>query len=363
MKAVVCGGGTGGHVYPALSIASRLRADGHEVLYMGGKNSMEEQLAVQAGFAFRGVDARGLSRKSLKVFADLLVNWQGRRQARAILGEFKPQVVIGSGGYASAPVVSAAQQLRITTLLHEQNTIPGRANRMLAKKAAAVCLTFPAAKGSFPHAERLHLTGLPVRQSILSCTREQAENFFDIPAAERDLFTVLVTGGSAGAASLNKAMRAAYDKLLQADIRIIHICGKNEYFTLRQQAPEHPRLILLPYLNEMENALAAADLAVARAGASFLSEAAACGLPCVLVPYPYAANDHQRHNALAFEQAGAAVMVADGDLNGSLLAEQVITLSHENQRLAEMSAAARSLSVAAADEKIAALIYQLTTSE
>lgn len=361
MRAVICGGGTGGHIYPALSIAAHLRADGHEILYMGGRNSTEAKLAEKSGFAFFGVDAHGLRRKSLRIFADLYTNMRGRSQARQKLREFAPQIVVGTGGYASAPVISAAQQLHIPTVLHEQNAFPGLANRSLARKSSALCLTFAEAGPYFPASVPQHLTGLPVRQEILNSSREAAWDYFNIAGEERKRFTLLITGGSLGAASLNKAAAAVYAPLLHAGIRIIHICGEDKYFELKQKAPQHQLLTLTPYLYEMEHALSLADLAVARAGASFLSETACCGLPSILVPYPYAANDHQRYNARAFAAAGASIVIEDSDLNGVDLAKQIVALANDKEKLREMSAAAHTLAHPHSDDEIARIIYSLVS--
>lgn len=362
MKAIVCGGGTGGHIYPALAIAEQLRLDGVEVLYMGGREagaSLEERLSVAAGFDFRGVDCCGLHTRSPRLLADLWKNYRGLRQARQLIGDFGPDLVIGTGGYAEAAVIKAAQGLGLPTLLHEQNAYPGLANRKLAKKAQAVCLTFAAASPWFPHAERLHLTGLPVRQQVLQATREAAWDYFNIHGSERQVMTVLLTGGSLGAASLNRAAQAAYGQLLEQGLRLIHLCGRDKYVRLRQQAPVHERLLLLPYLDEMQHALALADLAVARAGASFSAEALVLGLPTILAPYPYAANDHQRFNARAMQEGGASIMLEDKDLSGATLSQIVLELAGDRDRLRQMSDAARRMAKYQAARDIVDVAYGL----
>ena len=359
MKVIVCGGGTGGHIYPALAIGAKLREMGAEVLYMGAKNSAEARLAESSGFAFFGVSACGLHKRSPRLFLDLRTNYRGLKEAKVRIRAFAPHIVIGTGGYAEAPIVKAAQMLGIKTMLHEQNAVPGLANRYLSRHADAVCLTFREAAAYLPQVKRLCLTGLPVRQQILSASKEAAFRYFNIPAAEKDCFTLLVTGGSLGAASLNKAAEDAYETLLAAGVRIIHVCGKENYEALSQRAPQHPRLFLRPYINEMEHALALADLACARCGASFLTEAACLGLPAFLVPYPYAANDHQRKNARVFAEAGAAFVIEDSDLNGVLLCEKVLALAKDSARLAQMSAGAKTLAQYDAAKKIAAIAYQL----
>ena len=359
LKAIVCGGGTGGHIYPALAIADQLRADGTQVLYMGAKDSTEQKLATDAGFPFRGVDCRGLHKTSPRLILDLCHNFRGVLQARRAIREYGPRLVVGTGGYAEAAVIKAAQGLGLPTLLHEQNAYPGLANRRLSKKAQAVCLTFAAAAPYFPHADRLHDTGLPVRRQVLEATREAAWEYFGIEGEEQGIPTLLITGGSLGAASLNKAAVDAYDDLLAAGIRVIHLCGRKNYDEIKAAAPQHPRLILLPYLDEMQHALALADLAVGRAGASFSAETLCLGLPTVLIPYPYAANDHQRFNAKAMAEGGASVVIEDGELTGEILSETVLSLLGNEERLRAMADGAKAMARYDAAKAIAEVAYGL----
>ncbi|MCR4963540.1 MAG: undecaprenyldiphospho-muramoylpentapeptide beta-N-acetylglucosaminyltransferase [Firmicutes bacterium] len=359
MKAIVSGGGTGGHIYPALAIAGALKKSGCEVLFMGGQKSPdgqgaapEEKAAQNAGFAYQAVPASGLHLRRLTLGKEIFTNLQGWRQAKTHIKKFKPDIVIGCGGYAAAPVLRAAQSLGIPTLLHEQNAYPGRANRYLAKRAKGICQTFAASASFFPAQTPMFLTGLPVRQAVLHTGRQQAWDFFGIDGAERDIPTVLITGGSQGAQSINKAALDAYARLLDADVRIVHLCGKKNYPQLRQAAPQHPRLLLYPYLEQMEYALALADLAVARAGASFIAEIACLGLPSLLIPFPYAAGDHQTANAQAMAAAGAAEMIGDAGLNGDLLAEKALAFIHDPAKRQKMSEAAKSLAKPQAAEHI-----------
>ena len=360
MKAIVSGGGTGGHIYPALAIAKELAQRGAEILYMGCHDSLEKQLAEAAGFPFRGVSARGLRRKSPKVIADLYCNYCGLRQASQIIRDWQPDIAIGCGGYATAAVLRAGQRLGIPTLIHEQNAYPGLANRQLAKRAQAICLTFAAAAAYFPKNHALvEITGLPVRQAILQASREEAYRYFHIEGEERLRPIVLITGGSHGAQKINDAMLQAYDRLLAAGLRIIHLVGKSLYNSFYPQVPKHERLLLLPYLDAMEQALVITDLAVARAGASFLAEATCIGLPTLLVPYPYAANDHQRANALAMVKAGAALMVDNQTLTGDVLVENILPLFADQDRLTKMADAAASLGQPQAAARVVDIAEQL----
>lgn len=348
LRFVVTGGGTGGHIYPALAIAGGLaQTVGAEILYMGGKNSLEERLAAKAGFKFAGVETCPLHRKSPAIFKDLAANRRGSKEAVEILRRFDPQVVIGTGGYASWPVIKAAVKLGLCTMIHEQNAAPGLSNRNLAKGADKICLTFAAAGELFParHRHKIEITGLPVRPSIIEAQRAAARRFWQIGPSERIL---LVTGGSQGAAAINAAMAEAWRPLLADGLFIIHITGENKYEDMQKAAQEQglgnePRLRLLPYLHEMEKGLAAADLVVGRAGASFLAEILYLGLPSILVPYPYAAANHQLLNAEAVEKVGGALLIEDKDLSGQSLTQAVRNLFADQEKMLKMSAAASGL--------------------
>lgn len=356
MRIVISGGGTGGHIYPALSVAQELRDSGAEVLYIGGYGSVEAELAVEYGFSFAPISTSPLHRRSVKAVKDLLTNAKGMAEAKRLIKDFGADAAIGTGGFVTAPVLMAADSLGLPTMIHEQNAYPGLANRRLAKKAAKVCLTFRDAAKWFPENADLVYTGLPVRPQILAAAEavpDAAYAEFAIPEDERDIPVLLVTGGSQGAQTLNNAISGAYENLLGQGIRIIHLCGKKNYDELKKRALEHPRLVLLPYLERMEYAMALADLAVARAGASFLAEAAVLSLPTLLVPYPYATNDHQRANAREFAEAGAAVVVEDSDLTPEKLIAEAGSILRDKACMEKMKAGAASLAKADAAARIA----------
>ncbi|MCL1905512.1 MAG: undecaprenyldiphospho-muramoylpentapeptide beta-N-acetylglucosaminyltransferase [Clostridiales bacterium] len=368
LRVVVSGGGTGGHIYPALAIAAALRERcGADILYLGGKASpqgslpKEKELALAAGWDYKGVSAVGLSRRFPHIAGDIITNIRGVGEAREILRCFSPCAVIGTGGYAMAPTLRAAVSLGLPTLLHEQNAYPGRANRYLAGKVDTVCISFAAAKSYFPASAHVILSGLPVREAIMTAGREAAYEFFGIEETERKRPTLLVTGGSQGAHRLNEAICGCYKELLAAGLRIIHLTGETHYKNCLAAAVglRQENLYILPYLKEMQNALVLADLAVARAGASFLSEAAIAALPTILIPYPYAANDHQTLNARAFVKAGAARMIPDDRLDSAELACQALGLLDGTEEIRQMSQAAKSLARPDALDSIINAVYEL----
>lgn len=361
LKIVVCGGGTGGHIYPALAIAQGLTdAAPVRILYMGSKDSLEERLCRDAALPFFAVEAKGL-RRSVAAIGDLCVNYRGLRQARKELKNFAPDLVIGTGGFVSAPVVHAASQLKIPTMIHEQNAYPGVANRFLAQDAAAVCLTFKAAAEYFGKSTIL-LTGLPVRKSILETSREAARRYFSLDYTKPVL---LVCGGSQGARRLNNALQESWQQILEAGWRIIHITGKLNYEDVCQAADKKgldpaSGLILLPYLDKMEYGLAIADLVVGRAGASFLAEVMCKGLPSVLIPYPHAAGDHQLMNARAMEEKGAAVLLRDENCNQETMTETLLALLADGQKRSEMAQAALKMAKPEALDNLVEIALRIT---
>jgi UDP-N-acetylglucosamine--N-acetylmuramyl-(pentapeptide) pyrophosphoryl-undecaprenol N-acetylglucosamine transferase len=335
----MAGGGTGGHIYPALAIARGImqRWPDSEILFVGTAEGMESRIVPESGFAIKSISAAGLDRSSLlKALGSALKVPIGFWQARGIISEFKPDVVIGTGGYVSYPVVLAGSILRVKTVIHEQNAYPGLANRALAQRADYVLLTFPEAADHLPKAPT-RVTGLPVRPEFSRITREQAQTFFDL---KRDRFTLVVFGGSRGAASINKAIMGIISKYRSSQVQIVWVTGEQHYDKIIKKltaegSPAHVKVY--PYLYNMEFALAIADLAVCRAGAATISELAVCGVPAIFVPYPYAAENHQEKNARSLEKKGAAVTIIDEFLDEQILFQKIEELRGNKFKLLKMS--------------------------
>jgi UDP-N-acetylglucosamine--N-acetylmuramyl-(pentapeptide) pyrophosphoryl-undecaprenol N-acetylglucosamine transferase len=347
LRVIISGGGTGGHIYPAIAIAQGLKERcGADILYVGGENSPESRLATLNGLAFKGAPCYPLKGGPSEIIKSAALNYRGFRRSRQIIKDFGADLIIGTGGYASAPLLYAGAILKTPILIHEQNAYPGKVNRLLSKRANRVCLSFEAAAKYFPAGSKLVFTGLPVRKSIIEARREEALSQLGLNK-ERPVF--LLTGGSQGAKRINEAIVPAARKLLDEGIQIIHICGKNNYREIKEEYKnngtlDREGLFLLSYSNNMENILAAADLALARAGASFVAEVLVRGLPAVLVPYPYAAGNHQEKNALAVAEKEAAIIIHDKDLNPQSLCETALPLLRDKAALKKMSAGALSLS-------------------
>lgn len=343
---IVAGGGTGGHLFPGLAVAECVAGtDAAAVLFVGSTYGIEARVIPTTRFAFRPLPIRGLRGRGWRGAAQLAVQLPAAVvSAWRIVGDFGADVVVGVGGYASFPVVLAAWLRRVPSVLLEQNAHPGLANRVLAKLARRVCTTFAEAAAYFP-AGKVVLTGNPVR------------SFAPTERAAGGAFTLLVFGGSQGAHHLNEAMADAADRLRAAlpALRIVHQSGAADAAALR--ARYHALAMtaeVQPFIDDMGAAYAAADLVVCRAGATTVAELTVLGKPAILVPYPFAADDHQRANAEVLAARGAATVILDRELTGARLAEAIIELAGDRARLVNMAAAARALGVPDAAARVAA---------
>jgi len=341
---IVAGGGTGGHLFPGLAVAETVagRAGG-AVLFVGSSFGIEARVIPRTTFSFHALPIRGVRGRGVRGLLQLA--WQlptAIASAWRVLGSFRAHVVLGVGGYASFPVVAAAWLRRVPSVLLEQNAHPGLANRVLSRLAARVCTMFPEAHAYFP-ATKVVLTGNPVRRLI------GAER---VP---RSGFTLLVFGGSQGAHRINEALMAAAPALRGAiaGLRILHQTGAADRAEVERQYREAGASAeVQEFIDDMGTAYAAADLVVCRAGATTVAELTSLGKPAILVPYPFAADDHQRANASVLAARGAAVMILDRDLSGDGLARMVTELANDRARLAAMASAARALAIPDAAERV-----------
>lgn len=361
-RILISGGGTGGHIFPALSIANAIkrRHPQAQILFVGAENRMEMQRVPDAGYEIIGLPVAGFDRKRLwRNFGVLIKLWRSMRKARKIVRDFKPDIAIGVGGYASGPTLKAAQRAGVPTLLQEQNSYPGVTNKLLAKKAKAICAAYEGLDKYFP-ADKITLTGNPVRADLTACalTPEQAKEAlgFDpsIPLA-------LVVGGSLGARTINESVAASLPELT-AVAQVLWQTGKNGAEKWAEAASAHPRAKATAFIKDMAVAYRAADIVVSRAGAGTISELEILGKPTILVPSPNVAEDHQRKNALALANRGAAVMIEDSAALSDL-APAMTSLLADAPRRQSLSAAIAAMALPAADDKIVDLIDKLTQTE
>jgi len=339
MRIILTGGGTGGHIYPALAIAGELknRIPDVQVLYVGTAKGLESKIVPRSGIPFKTVDITGIDRSSMLKSGKTLLKFPGSfLQAREIIKSFEPDIIIGTGGYVSFPVVFSGTFMDVRTVIHEQNAIPGLANRNLAKRVDRVLLTFPEASQYLDGANVI-VTGLPVRKEILAMYKEGS---IARPAGK---FTLLAFGGSLGSSSINQAMIPVIDRYRNTDMNFIWITGESGYEEMKMSLEKKTDvkalkcgLEMVPYKFDMETALAAAHLAVCRAGAGTVCELELLGLPAVFVPYPYAAENHQEKNARALVAKGAAEMIIDEFLDGDSMYKVVEGLRRDPAKLEEM---------------------------
>ncbi len=334
-------------MYPALTVAEEFAAEHDEVVFVGTPGGLEARLVPEAGVAFRGLAASGFDRaRPQTLFTSSARIAASTVTALRWLASEKPDVVIGFGGYVSIPVGLAALLRSIPLVLHEQNSVPGLANKVLSRWATNVGVTYGESIPLLAHPERAEVTGNPVRAGVLASKREKGRAALSLPKKSTVL---LVFGGSRGARHLNSAIVALRDRLMDLpDVRVVHVAGKAEAETVRAAleaagGDARGRWSVVDYLDDMGSALAAADLVVARSGATSIAEITALGLPAVLVPYPFATDDHQTKNAATMVAHGAAELIADGDLDEEHFGDVIVGLLGDVQRRATMADASYAL--------------------
>ncbi|NOT35482.1 MAG: undecaprenyldiphospho-muramoylpentapeptide beta-N-acetylglucosaminyltransferase [Candidatus Eisenbacteria bacterium] len=354
MRVLIAGGGTGGHVYPGLAVAEEIHRQHPDayVVFAGGRRGLEAQAVPEAGFALRFVTVQGLPRRQWWRWPGaLLANAVGLVQALIVVLTERPDVVLGTGGYASGPIALAAFLTGRPLVLQEQNSVPGLANRWLARLASEVHLAFTESRAYFDRKDNLRITGNPVRSFILSGDRGHGLRHFGLAD---DKLTVFVFGGSRGARRINEATIDAMRRLKgRVDVQFILQTGREDFDNARTSVErEGLPARVMPFLKDIHLAYAAADLLVCRAGAMTLAEIAACGTPSILVPYPFAAHNHQEINAENLVERGAATLIKDADLDGERLAREIAHLLSDRQLLRKMSAHARTFARLDAAERI-----------
>ncbi len=361
LRLVFAGGGTGGHLFPAIAVADEIkeRHPDAAILFVGTKGRIEATVVPARGYEFVTIWISGFRRRlSAATFLFPLKVIVSMVQSVSLLRRRRPEVVIGTGGYVCGPVVYAAQLLGIPTLIQEQNSYPGVTTRMLAPRATEVHLTFEESRRYLKRQSNVLITGNPTRGAIGTVRRKAGASAFGIDGTKR---TVLVFGGSLGASSINRALLPAITTLVEGGLQILWQTGEQDQeFVLRGTEAVRGKVKVFKFIDRMENAYAAADLAVCRAGASSLAELTRLGLPAVLIPYPLAAADHQTANAKTMEAAGAAVVIADRDA-ARLLPALLKELAWDANRLGAMAEASRRLGKPKATKQLADAVEDLAS--
>lgn len=333
LKVLISGGGTGGHIFPALSIANEIkrRLPQAKILFVGAEGRMEMERVPAAGYEIKGLPVKGFDRKHLlNNFKILMLLRKSMKMARNILKEFQPNVAVGVGGYASGPMLKECQKMGIPTLLQEQNSFAGVTNKLLAKNAQCICVAYEGMERYFP-ADKIVLTGNPVRRNLLECevSVEEARQSFGLDPDKR---TVLIVGGSLGARTINNSIMAGLEKIAQhQDIQVIWQTGAIYDDTCREalESSQAANVKQMAFISNMDKAYRAANLVISRAGASSISELQLLGKASILVPSPNVAEDHQTKNAMALVDRNAALMIADADAGEKLVDVMLDTIEQE----------------------------------
>ena len=338
LRIIISGGGTGGHIFPAVSIANAIKAKYPEakILFVGALGRMEMQRVPAAGYEIKGLPICGFDRKHLfKNIAVLFKIWKSQRMAKKIINDFKPMAV-GVGGYASGPTLNVCASKGIPCLIQEQNSYAGVTNKLLAKKADRICVAYEGMERFFP-ADKIIMTGNPVRQNVLetTVTVEEARKQFGLAPEKK---TILLVGGSLGARTINESVLQNLDKIAKSDIQFIWQTGKYYKASIAEQmkGKELPNLKIMDFISDMGAAYKAADLVISRAGASSISEFCLIGKPVILVPSPNVAEDHQTKNAMALVNKDAAIYVKDCEAPGILIDKAINTVT-DIQKLNSLS--------------------------
>jgi UDP-N-acetylglucosamine--N-acetylmuramyl-(pentapeptide) pyrophosphoryl-undecaprenol N-acetylglucosamine transferase len=360
LKILISGGGTGGHIFPAISIANALKSKypGTEILFVGAEGRMEMEKVPAAGYKIIGLPVMGLSRKlSPDLIKFVFKTLKSYFKARKIVKQFKPDVAVGVGGYASGPALRAASSLGVQCIIQEQNSYPGITNKLLAKKVKKICVAYDNMEKYFP-ANKIIKTGNPIRQEIenLNADKIEARNFFGL---EHNIPVILVVGGSLGAKTINESIQSGLIKIYEKNIGLIWQTGKTYFETAKKSNPNNLKNILITdFIFKMDYAFAAADIIISRAGAGTISELCVVGKPVILVPSPNVAEDHQTKNAMALVEKNAAILVKDKDAVEKLVNVAIELV--ENQELKNtLSENIKKLAVRNSAEIIADEIYFL----
>jgi UDP-N-acetylglucosamine--N-acetylmuramyl-(pentapeptide) pyrophosphoryl-undecaprenol N-acetylglucosamine transferase len=349
VKIVLSGGGTGGHIYPAITIANHLKElqQDVEITFVGTRSGLESTIVPRYGYSLEYISVAGFRRKlGFSTITSAISLLRGMKEAYSLVKKIKPDLVIGTGGYVCGPILIWAAIMGIPTCIQEQNAMPGVTNKILSRFVNKIFLGYEEGAKYFSGKALKVFTGNPVRREIMVDKRLQALNEFHL---EPNIKTILAFGGSRGARSINKAMSCVEKEFAgRNDIQILHATGEAEYerhiSQLGKKVVEAANIKILPYIHEMPLALAVADMAVSRAGAIGLAELMVKGIPSILVPYPYATANHQEFNARALEAAGAAVVILDKELTGERLQKEVENILEHSETLVNMKAAALKVS-------------------
>lgn len=355
MKVIIAAGGTGGHITPGIAIGTMLQKQGHDILFVGTEKGMEVDLVPKAGFELRYIHVAGLKGGILSQAKALVLLQKGITECRKLIQEEKPDLVIGTGGYVTAPLMMAGIQMKVPTMIHESNALPGKTTKWLAKHVDCVAVGFEAAKERLENGKNVVWTGNPSKMGMMIQSKEEAKAKIGVPGK-----LLLVFGGSQGAQKINEVMVSLLQKNAFPHMTVIYATGPKHYDAIKEQLPNLPTNVRLEkYIYNMEEVMRASDLVVCRSGALTVSEIAIVGIPSVLIPFPYAAENHQYYNAKALEDVGAGVMIEEKDLTAEVLENTVTNLMAKEETLQQMAQAATKIGDNKALERVEEAIRKI----
>ena len=361
MKVLLSGGGTGGHVYPAIAIANKIKKEhpDAEILFVGTSNGIESKIVPSNGFDIKTITVQGFKRKvdidNLKRGIKLM---KGLNEARKIVKEFNPDIVIGTGGYVSGPVLFCSNNKNTLTVVHEQNSFPGITNKILSKKVDLIVTCFNDAKNRFPQNThgKVNLIGNPVREELLNITKEEARKNLSVP---KDKKMVLGYGGSGGFKKINDAMISVIKEMIEEDIAFIYATGERFYNSFMSelgdiQLKDYQKIV--PYLEDMTNSLAASDVIIGSAGATSISEITALGKASIIIPKAYTAENHQEYNAKSISSNNAGICILESELTSEVLADNLFDILRNDEKRLSMEKESRRIGKPSAVDEIYELI-------
>lgn len=358
MRVIVSGGGTGGHIYPAIAMCQKLEKEIEdiEILYVGIKGKPEERIVKKYGYQFRPIEAMGLPRKiSKRLFKSLIINYKGFKEAKKIIKEFKPDLVIGTGGYVCAPVLYQASRKNIKTLIHESNSFPGITTRFLSNKVDLVCISFEEAKKHLKNQKNIHITGNPVRSNF---NTDYTEKDLEKLGIKKDRPVVFSFGGSNGSKALNKAIKEM-SEMMDGKFYLLHQTGSVYYDDFVENTKENEYIKVFSYIDNIDLFYGVSDLVISSSGAMSLSEISSLKKASILIPKAYTTENHQEYNARTYLDKGASSMILEKDLNGKVLYENIIQIIDDKEKLGDMGKMASDLQNPNASNDIYDLIIKL----
>lgn len=359
MKVIMVGGGTGGHIYPAIAIAEAIQDKilDSQILFIGSEEGLEVDLIPKERFSLVTIKSRGMLRKfSYKAISSPFIAIAGFFQSIGIIRSFKPDVIVATGGFASFPVILAGCFLRVPVVLHEGNVTPGLTTRICKWLASRIIISFEASRKYFMW-RKVYVTGCPIRKEIVKTVKGIAIQNMGL---RQDQKIILVLGGSQGAKSINKVIVDSLPDLSSLNVQLIHVCGQRDHsWVMGSIKGNYPFYHLVPYMYNIWDGLAAADMVISRAGATIISEILARGLPAILIPFPYSAEGHQDHNAKLLEEAGSAIVINDKELDKDRLVPELKKLLDDKPMLLSMQSASRALGKPDAAKEVVNIITSM----